>query len=89
LAIGQGGHGSAFSQALSFRDTGQQFVDQTETGDNTIVQVHDLPPQSLLNRPRIVDLMSIFFGKNTCTSGWFTVFTEHSIYLKHTKKIED
>ena len=69
FAIGQFGQGTSFAQALSFRHGWQHLVNQTETCDNKVVQVHGFPPQKLTILLRRVDSMNLSFGKNTCTSG--------------------
>jgi hypothetical protein len=47
LAIGQFGTWAAFTQAFSFCHYWHHLVNQTETCDNEVVQVHDLPPQKI------------------------------------------
>src|SRR5579859_1981082 len=68
LTISQLGHRPSLAQARSFRHRWYHLVNQTETCDNKIVQVHGVPPQKLANLLRKVDSMDPFFGKNTCTS---------------------
>ena len=63
LAIGRFRPWSALAQVLSLRNDGQQFVNRTETCDNTAVQVHDVPPQKLAFLMRKVGFMSLFFRK--------------------------
>ncbi len=69
LAISQFGHRSSFAQAFAFRHGWHHLVNQHKTCDNQIVQVHDRSPHRFANRLRIGDFMSLFFRKNTCTSG--------------------
>jgi hypothetical protein len=47
FAVGQLGHRSSCSQAFSFRCRWQHLVNQTETCDNKVVQVHDVPPHQI------------------------------------------
>ena len=69
FALGQLWHRPALAQAFSFRGGWQHLVNQTETCDNTIVQVHGVPPQKRAILLRKVDSMNLSLCKETCTSG--------------------